>query len=318
MDYGRVTCLTLLLFTLAIHVLNSLIQRAVELGLLHRLTTRCIVSSVSLYADDAVVFCHPDSHDIPTIKELLRVFGITPGMHMNIAKCSTTPIRCTDEHINTIRNDLACPVSAFLVQYLGPPLSLGMIPTSALLPLMDKLDKKLSTWRGSMLYLGDRLSLVRPMLCAMPSHILIAIAINKPILATINQVIHASLWVGCKDARGGQCKVNWAHVCRPLQLGGLSVRDLHCTGLALRAQLIWLQRTDPCRPWRHLPLPCDPKVQAIVRASTSWQHGDGKTCLFWSDYWVDGRCIADLAPLVYALVPKRHCKTRTIRDGLHL
>ena len=98
---------------------------------------------------------------------------------------------------------MACPISYFLVKYLGLPLSLRKPSTVDLLPLVDKLERKLSTWLGSMLSLGDRLALCRHVLCAMPIHILVAIAVNKSILARVNRIIRGFLWVGRKDARGG-------------------------------------------------------------------------------------------------------------------
>lgn len=64
-----------MLFTLVIEVLNSLITQAVARGVLQRLTTRHAASSISLYDDDVVVFCHPDSSNLNAIREILRVFG---------------------------------------------------------------------------------------------------------------------------------------------------------------------------------------------------------------------------------------------------
>ena len=72
--------------------------------------------------------------------------------------------------------------------------------------LVYKLEGKLSTWLGSMLSLGDRLALCRHVLCAMPIHILIAIAVNKSILARVNRIIRSFLWVGRKDAPEGNAE----------------------------------------------------------------------------------------------------------------
>lgn len=73
------------------------------------------------------------------------------------------------------------PISAFPDQYLGLPLTLGKILTSALL-LVEKIKKKIPIWWASLLSHGDRLALVRHVLYAMPNHFLIAIAVNKSIL----------------------------------------------------------------------------------------------------------------------------------------
>ena len=84
----------------------------------------------------------------------------------------------------------------------------------------------------------------------------------------------------------------------------------------MQARWLWLRKTDPSRPWQHLHIPCNLAVQAIFRASTSWQIGDGNSCLFWDDHWSDGLSVAELAPLLHALVPRRLRKARTVAAGL--
>jgi hypothetical protein len=51
-------------------------------------------------------------------------------------------------------------------------------------------------------------------------------------------------------------------------------------------------------------------------ASTSMVVGNGESALFWEDRWLEGRSIKEMAPEVYALVPKRRRKTRTVREAL--
>ncbi|KAE8780482.1 hypothetical protein D1007_46408 [Hordeum vulgare] len=125
-----------MIFVLVIDVLNSLF---------HRLTTRHLASSVSLYTDDFVIFFHPDAHDIRTVRGLIDTFGMALGLRANFAKCPTLPIRCTDEHINTIVAEMSCPMTEFPVRYLGLPLSIRKPSTSGLMPLVERLEKKLST-----------------------------------------------------------------------------------------------------------------------------------------------------------------------------
>lgn len=44
--------------------------------------------------------------------------------------------------------------------------------------------------------------------------------------------------------------------------------------------------------------------------------GDGANTLFWTDWWLNGQCIADLAPRLFAAIPKRRVKKRTVQDAL--
>jgi len=45
--------------------------------------------------------------------------------------------------------------------------------------------------------------------------------------------------------------------------------------------------------------------------------GNGQTALFWEDRWIDGRAISEIAPQLYACIPKRRRKTRTVAEGLN-
>lgn len=89
-------------FTIMIDVLNSIILHAVQTGILHRLTPNHMASSISLYADDVLVFCHPDRHDLAALRELLFVFGGASSLCTNFDKCSATPIQCSPAHEATI------------------------------------------------------------------------------------------------------------------------------------------------------------------------------------------------------------------------
>jgi hypothetical protein len=84
-----------MLFDLVIETLNCLLAKAKELGMLHMLAPRELAAGVSLYADDVVLFCHPDRSELLVVRELLASFGHASGMHIDFAKCSVSPIGCS-------------------------------------------------------------------------------------------------------------------------------------------------------------------------------------------------------------------------------
>lgn len=118
------------------------------------------------------------------------------------------------------------------------------------------------------------------------------------------------------EANGGHCHVNWQRVARPIPLGGLGVRDLASTSLALRTRWLWFSRTDTTKAWAGLDLQFDAEECAFFFASTTMQLGNGTVALFWEDRWIGGRSVHEIAPLLYACIPKRHRKLRTVVDGL--
>jgi hypothetical protein len=111
-----------MLFILVMDVLNQLVQRASEEGLLQPLSTRNMQHCISLYADDAVLFLSPTASDISVVMDILHLFGSASGLRTNIQKSSGFPI-CCGEEVNCLHDLLPCNISGFPCKYLGLPLS---------------------------------------------------------------------------------------------------------------------------------------------------------------------------------------------------
>ena len=73
-------------FILVMDVLNSLIEKASNEGLLQPLSTRSIHNHVSLYANDVVLFLHPVATDLHLVDDVLQLFGTATGLKTNIQK----------------------------------------------------------------------------------------------------------------------------------------------------------------------------------------------------------------------------------------
>ena len=94
------------------------------------------------------------------------------------------------------------------------------------------------------------------------------LSVNKKTLKEVEKILRGFLWVGRADANGGHCHVNWARVCRPLQLGGLDILDLARTSVSLRVRWLWRLRTDHQWPWRGLDMQFSEDESQIFDAST--------------------------------------------------
>jgi hypothetical protein len=74
----------------------------------------------------------------------------------------------------------------------------------------------------------------------------------------------------------------------------------------------FFQKTDPTRPWAGLPI----EVPRNVDTAVDFIVGNGESTLFWSDRWLNGKTIAELAPNLIQLVPPRVMKRRTVAQAL--
>ena len=74
--------------------------------------------------------------------------------------------------------------------------------------------------------------------------------------------------------------------------------------------------TEDNRPWHHLPDAHEPLVEAMFRASTFFELGDGHNALFWDDRWLHGKSLPDVASSLCAAVGPRIRKSRTVAQAL--
>jgi hypothetical protein len=93
------------------------------------------------------------------------------------------------------------------------------------------------------------------------------------------------------------------------------VQNLKLAGYTLRTWWLWLRRTDPDRAWAAQPFKVEQQVQDLFDASIQVRVGNGVQT-FWTDGWLDGHAIGDLAPALMALVGSRTKRTRTIAQAL--
>jgi hypothetical protein len=139
-----------MLFILIMDVLNCMVVKANNEGLLLPLATQNIHHRVSLYADDVVMFLHPVATDLRMVEDLLQLFGTDTDLRTNIPKCSVMPIQSYEDDLAIVNAHLPCEVQEFPCKYLGLPLSIRKLTRAQLQPLIDKIAEKLPWWKADL------------------------------------------------------------------------------------------------------------------------------------------------------------------------
>ena len=88
-------------------------------------------------------------------------------------------------------------------------------------------------------------------------------------------------------------------------MGGLGIVDMQLFGYALRMRWLWLRRVEGNQSWQELPTKEEPIVQAMFQESIYIELGDGNMALFWSDRWLHGQSLLDLAPCLCNVIDNR-------------
>ena len=92
--------------------------------------------------------------------------------------------------------------------------------------------------------------------------------------------------------------------------------DLARASLSLHKRWLWFSRTDTTRAWSGLYLQFSAEERAFFFASTVMQLGNGQQALFSENRWIGGLFVREISPLLYACIPKRHRKRRTVVEEI--
>jgi hypothetical protein len=157
---------------------------------------------------------------------------------------------------------------------------------------------------------------VQFVLTGMLIYMLMAVDLPGWAIKAVDKIRRGFLWKGRRNAQGGHCIIAWLKVCRPKELGGLGISDIKTLSWALRMRWVWLQKTEPDRPWAALPIHVPVQVREFFAAAIYSEVGDGAKTLFWTDRWLYGQSISDLAPQLFATVTVRRRKKRTVQEAL--
>lgn len=304
-----------MLFVLAMEVLGGLIRWADSQSFLS-LGCSAVRSRVFIYADDVVMFIAPRQDDIVAIKTILQIFSDASSLYTNLDKCVVTLIGCSQEDLQLVADMLACMIGAFPCKYLGIPLFTHNLRRSDEHFIIDCVAARIPLLIGKLLNTMGRAVLVQSTLLAIPVHLSIAVCLSPWAIDRIDKLRRAFIWSGFDSVGAGKCRVAWEIMCRPKELGGLGIIDLRRFGLALRLRWDWVWKSDRSRMWIDLPSSSERVTQALFQAATMSVIGDGNSMLFWQDSWLQGCCIAQIAPAILAAVLRSRAKTRAVASAL--
>jgi hypothetical protein len=79
---------------------------------------------------------------------------------------------------------------------------------------------------------------------------------------------------------------------------------------------MWFDRTDDRHGWSGLGLQFTKEERPLFFACITMTVGNSTAAKFWEDRWIQGISISEIAPALYACIPKRRRKSRTVADGL--
>ena len=220
---------------------------------------------------------------------------------------------------------LATPIGVLPIRYLGMPLVDHRLRIQDWQPVVKKVETRLGGWRARLLSRRSHLILLKAVLAAIPIYYMSIFTMSAGVSRRLKKSMRSFLWRGSQpDEAQGTTLIAWSTVCWPVTQGGLGIRHLQQTNMALLAK--WVQRmTQPSGDlatvvlrdrygssldWEMWRTPrrgdfafissvrmCLPQVQRFFQP----QLGDRETFRFWDDNWSRHGRLDRLFPRLYAL-----------------
>jgi hypothetical protein len=197
-----------------------------------------------------------------------------------------------------------------------PPASLKKLNKAQLHPFIDRLANSLPGWKADLMTKAGRAVQVQFVLTANVVYHVMALDLPPWALKAMDKIRRNFLWRGRSETNGGYCLIAWPKVTRHKELGGLGISNLQSLNWALRVRWLWLKKTSPDKAWASFQLQFSDQVKSLFDLALVSEVGDGSNTLFWCDRWLLGQRPVDLAPHLYAMVPKRVANKRTVVEGL--
>lgn len=106
------------------------------------------------YAYDTLIILSADPVQLTNVMNILKIFTEFTGLKVNYSKSSLVPINITEERALELANILGCKKESVPFTYLGLPMGSTRPKVDDLMPMVSRLDKRLSSIANLMTYSG--------------------------------------------------------------------------------------------------------------------------------------------------------------------
>ncbi|XP_031120628.1 uncharacterized protein LOC116023758 [Ipomoea triloba] len=289
------------------------------------------------FVDDLMLFGEASEKQAKTMIDCLNNFSAASGLTVNLTKSTTFCSPNLNAGLrNRIKDILNIPIAANMGHYLGMPILQRRVSRHTFSYVVDKMRKKLATWKASALSMAGRRILVQSSLASVPTYSMQSLAFPVSTCTDIDRVCRNFLW-GHDDITRKIHTINWSDICRPREVGGLGLRKARDFNMAFLTKMAWQLWSNQDKLWVQamkdkyvkqgdfLQLPtCSNaswgwrsilKGRDILTKGLKWRVSDGKSINFWGDWWVGDRPLAEAVPNGGVTIPAHTLVDRFITPG---
>lgn len=159
------------------------------------------------------------------LKAVLHTFSESTGLRVNYHKSFMVLINVSDEKMELLTQTLNCQKGNISFTYLGLPLGLTKPKVEDFFPLVQRVERRLSSCASYLSY-GGRLTMINSVLSLLPTFYICSLKLPVCVIEQIDKYQRNCLWRRSESDNHGPALVAWNKVCKPKNPGGLGVLNL--------------------------------------------------------------------------------------------
>jgi hypothetical protein len=305
-----------LLFVVVMEALSRMLYESMCQGLLSGFSVgirgnEALVVNHLLFVDDTLIFCGAHAEHVRNLRCTFLCFEAVSGLRINLDKSELVPIGEVED-VESLAHILGCRIGSLPMTYLGMPLGASFKSISIWNGVIEKVERRLASWKKLYLSKGGRVTLIHSTLSSIPSYYLSLFPIPVSVAKKLERLQRNFLWNGMGDETKFHL-VNWHRICSPIKAGGLGVCNVINFNQALLGKWIWRFSQERDALWRSvievkyesvrggwcsLPVtgPYGVSVWKFIRRGWDnvakflrFEVGDESHIRFWHDLWCGDR-----------------------------
>jgi hypothetical protein len=337
------------LFNIVADMLAVLINRAKREGQITGVVPYLVDEGLSIlqYADDTILFMDHDYEKACNLKLILCAFEQLSGLKINFHKSEVFCFGAAKECESQYAQLFGCKMGTYPFKYLGIPMNYRKLSNADWNGVLERIEKKLSSWKGKHLSSGGRLVLINSVLSSLPLYMMSFFEVPRKVLWKMDYLRSRFFWQSDQEKKKYRL-TKWNILCQPKDIGGLGIKNIDIQNKCLLSKWVfklineeglWQQilrrkylgnktlgqvvrKQGDSHFWSGLM-----KVKDIFFANGIFRVNNGQDTRFWEDKWLGDFSLQHRFPSLYNLVQRKNATVANVlgfvplnvsyRRGLH-
>jgi hypothetical protein len=184
------------------------------------------------------------------MKLLLGAFEQISGLKINFHKSEVLCFGDAQDSLESYLELFGYKYEYFPLKYLGLPIHFKKLRNSDWKIIVERVGKRLASWKGKHLSIGGRLTLINSVLSSLPLYMMSFFAIPKGVLKKLDYFRSRFFWQG-DESKKKYLLARWTILCQPKDQGGLGIHDLNIENTTLLSKWLFKLLTSN-DTWQHL------------------------------------------------------------------